>query len=252
MKVIFNADDFGLHRSVSLGILESIKDGVVRSTTVLANVIAPEQKAWLRKVKELNGSFGVHLCLTLGKPLTNFPEEYLTEDGRFNRQVLFSPMGIPRLSRDVIFRELSAQIEEVLAYEPAHLDSHHHIHGFWNVFEVVKELALKLKLPVRAITTDMRDHLRSVGITCADLFIDRFFGKNNLTVENLQCLLKNARAMDAKVVEVMCHPGFMKDFPAGLSSYIEEREIELQVLRTPSLRAFFEEEGIEVASYEAV
>jgi len=252
VKVIFNADDFGLYPSVSLGILESVRDGVVRSTTALANVIDPQQKALLEKVKELNASFGVHLCLTLGKPLTNFPQEYLTEDGRFNRQILFSPMGIPRISKEVIFEELSAQVEEVLGYCPAHLDSHHHIHGFWNVFEVVKELAVKLKLPVRALTRDMRDHLRCAQIACPDLFIDSFFGKNNLTVEKLKSLMRNAKEMGAKVVEVMCHPGFVKDIPAGLSSYLEEREMELRVLTAPALRDFFEEEGIEVASYEAI
>ena len=36
MNLIFNADDFGSHPSISRGIIQAIEHGVVRSTTVMA------------------------------------------------------------------------------------------------------------------------------------------------------------------------------------------------------------------------
>ncbi len=252
MRVIFNADDFGLHPRLSDGILESIRNGVVRSCSVLATCAGAEDISKLGELKPLGASFGVHLSLTVGKPLSEFPADYLSADGSFTRSTMFSPSGIPRLPKDVVRKELSAQVDSLLSLGPAHLDSHHHVHSYFQVLDVVIEIARKLNLPVRAVNSDMRSALANAGVKSSDLFIDEFFGKNRITEANLASLLMKAMDEGARCVEVMCHPGYVDGVFPGLTSYLAEREIELRVLTGPSLREKLEVNRISLISYESL
>ena len=47
-RVIFNADDYGLSPGVSAGILAAV-EGVVRSTTVMANLVSHLEADFLRR-----------------------------------------------------------------------------------------------------------------------------------------------------------------------------------------------------------
>lgn len=68
MRLIINADDFGLTESVSKGILKGMKEGIITDTTMLTNTNHFDRSIELAKeagVKEM----GVHLNLTLLRPL---------------------------------------------------------------------------------------------------------------------------------------------------------------------------------------
>lgn len=252
MKVVFNADDFGLHPNVSLGIIHAVERGVVRSTSVLASMVSEDELKSLKRLEQLGASYGVHLTLTSGKPLSNFPAELLAEDGSFDKSVVFSPFSMPRLSREIVLKELSAQVEVLLPYGPSHLDTHHHIHAFGVVLDAIVSLAKTFGLAVRALNKDMRAYLKAQNIRCCDVFIDSFFGKNNLTVEKLMFLLDKASSEGAQKVEVMCHPGYVNEIPPTLSSYLSQRETELSVLTSDQLMRELATKGYQLINYAAV
>ena len=78
MKLIVNADDFGLTSGVTYGIYDAMCRGVVTSTTALVNGAALDHAVQLsRDIPEL--AVGMHFVLTLGRPLTAMPG--LTRDG---------------------------------------------------------------------------------------------------------------------------------------------------------------------------
>jgi len=250
VRVVFNADDYGSHPRISRGIIEAMQRGVVRSTTVLANMVTDEELSWLAKLPNI--SIGAHLNLTKGMPITPFPQDFLNEHGGFSKELIFSPEGGPVLPADAVREELNAQVSrlEAVGLSLDHLDSHHHIHGFASVLDVVVELARDPNLAVRPTSPWMSEYFTAKGVRHPDRLLTGFFGKNNIGEEHLTGLLQDVLASGAPVAEVMCHPGFSDGLPEGHTGYREERELELQTLCSPGLVAWLIEEGIVVAKYD--
>ena len=67
--LIVNADDFGLTRGVSRGILEAGASGIVTSTTLIVN--RPLEPAVVDELKASELGVGLHMNLTLGAPVAN-------------------------------------------------------------------------------------------------------------------------------------------------------------------------------------
>lgn len=75
MKVIINADDFGLTRSVNDAIFELAQKGTITSTTVMTNMPFAEEAVELLPNKNI--SIGLHVTLTQGKPVSD-PERIVS------------------------------------------------------------------------------------------------------------------------------------------------------------------------------
>jgi len=250
VRVVFNADDYGSHPQISRGIIKAMQRGVVRSTTVLANMVTHEELSWFAEISDI--SIGAHLNLTKGPPITAFPRDLLNDDGCFSKELIFSPEGGPVLPSGALREELNAQMSRLEAFGLSldHLDSHHHIHGFASVLDVVVELARERNVAVRPTSPWMSVYLTAKGVRHPERLITGFFGKNNIGEEHLTGLLQDVLASGASVVEVMCHPGFSDGLPEGHTGYREERKLELQTLCSPGLVAWLNEEGIAVAKYD--
>ena len=68
-RLIVNADDYGLSEGVCLRILKAHRDGILTSTTCMMNMENIEK--YLEMTKDYpNLGLGVHLNITVGKPLT--------------------------------------------------------------------------------------------------------------------------------------------------------------------------------------
>ena len=81
-RLIVNADDFGLTRGVSAGILGAARHGIVTSTTLLVTARLPDEE--LAALHDSGLGVGVHVNLTLGRALTG--RSSLTDaDGSFVR-----------------------------------------------------------------------------------------------------------------------------------------------------------------------
>ena len=80
MKLIINADDFGLTPAVTRGIYDAMTRGVVTSTTMMVNAWAAEYAGTLvQENPEL--AVGLHINVSLGTPLTDCPS--LIREGHF-------------------------------------------------------------------------------------------------------------------------------------------------------------------------
>jgi len=145
-RLIVNADDFGLTAGVNQAIMEAHQDGLISSTSLLANGEAfVNALAASRQAPRLG--VGIHLNLTEGKPVapaSSVPS--LTNGcGFFARKPagLWRAMLLGRVSVVEIERELRAQIEKVLAAHmaPTHLDSHKHVHALPELGKMSLKLA---------------------------------------------------------------------------------------------------------------
>ena len=69
MKLIINADDFGMSVGTTYGILSAMERGIVSSTTFMVNGLATELAASIAKRNGLN--VGLHFNISLFRPLTD-------------------------------------------------------------------------------------------------------------------------------------------------------------------------------------
>jgi predicted glycoside hydrolase/deacetylase ChbG (UPF0249 family) len=160
-NVIINADDFGMNSSVNRAILSSVEQGLVTSTSIMANMPGFEEAAGLaREHGELRGRVGVHLNLTEGRPLSQ-PilrcQLFCGADGSFYWKRERPLFRFEKRVKDAAYEELRMQLQKVVeaGITPTHLDSHHHIHTEWAVVPLVRRLAREFRIPRVRLTRNM-------------------------------------------------------------------------------------------------
>ncbi|HXG04160.1 MAG TPA: ChbG/HpnK family deacetylase [Candidatus Binatia bacterium] len=229
-RLIVNADDFGLTPAVSAGILDAHRHGIVTSTTVL--VTADPDREQLRRARDAGLGIGLHVNLTLGRPLTA-ARSLVDESGRFIRDARRAAFGA---DPEEVRVEVEAQIDRFLSlvgWTPTHFDTHHHVGTYSPVREVVLEAARRLGVPVRSQDASARARARSAGLKTTD----HFFGESGPAAYwTLATTLRHLRALPPGLSEFMTHPGRYDD-ALGFSRYGRQRETELVGLGTAPARA---------------
>lgn len=222
MKVLFNADDFGLTKGVTDGIIKTHTNGVVSSTTLMMNGPALDYAVSQAK-KHPSLKVGIHLVLTWGNPLSKDVPNLVNPDGSFKYKNTFQNMEAPDTSE--VEKEWQAQIEAFLktGLTLHHIDSHHHIHGWEPLKEVVIKLAKKYDVPVRYVDS-LKEH-HDILLTDA-LWLD--FYSDGIDINIFDTLKKLEK--DVASVEVMTHPAIVDDDLRQVSSYLDERTKELDIL----------------------
>src|SRR5574344_2150950 len=72
LKVIINADDFGMSETVNKAIIEGLEKGILEETCIMSNLPGFESAAnYLNQNPQI--PFGIHLNLTEGKTLDKNP-----------------------------------------------------------------------------------------------------------------------------------------------------------------------------------
>jgi predicted glycoside hydrolase/deacetylase ChbG (UPF0249 family) len=241
-RLIVNADDFGMTPGVSAGILRAARHGVVTSTTAL--VTADIDRDQLAAALDSGLGLGIHLNLTLGKPLTR-ARSLVDGDGRLVRD---PRRAAARADVKEVEEEIEAQIERFIALTrrpPTHLDTHHHVGLFSPVDDVVLRAAQRLGVAVRSQTELARARARAARLKTPD----HFFGESGPAAywspERLRQVLKR---LPPGVSEFMTHPGQFDEALAG-SRYGRQRETELVGLGSAAGRAAVGSLGIRLCHF---
>ncbi|WP_438451910.1 chitin disaccharide deacetylase [Vibrio alginolyticus] len=239
MKVIFNADDFGLTRGVNSGIVKAHQQGVVHSTTMMVGMYA-EQHALELARHNPDLKIGVHLRFTAGVPITKHPNLTNGRSHFINYDELWSKQDF---ETQVVYDEAKAQVEHFLSLglELSHLDSHHHAHTHPQILPVIKEVANEYRVPLRGTG------LCQESMTIRYIFTDEFYDQK-VSLDGLMTHLLSLKA-DYDLVEVMCHPAEADQALILKSGYALQRELELQVLTSPILKEQLAHHGIAVTDY---
>lgn len=237
MKLIINADDFGLSKSITDGIIDGIHGGYITSTTIMANMDYTEY-AIKQAIKNNISCIGLHVNLTVGSPIVK--NSNLTDD---NGIFLYNKNQIDnkKLTYEDVYNEIKAQIEKVKEYSNGkikidHLDFHHHLLSNDNIRKAALDIAKELNIPVR--------NENIVDYKCPDILY-KDFTINDVNIENLKNMISKYHNEDI-VVEMMTHPGYVDEYTKSITSYID-RENELNILRKAKLTGLFDD--IELISY---
>lgn len=230
MKLIINADDFGLSKSISDGILLGIKEEYITSTSIMANM--PFAEYAVRKAIE-NGinCIGLHINLTVGKPIIE-NNNLINNEGAFyyNREQIENP----KLTYQDAYNEIMAQMDIVSKYSYGklkldHLDTHHHLMDNPNIRQAIIDISKKFNLPIR------KNNVK--GIKCPDILY-KDFTINNVNVDSIRNMIETYKNENV-VVELMTHAGFIDEYTKSVTSYLN-RESELNILKESKKIGLFE------------
>lgn len=257
-RLIINSDDYGRTPEISRGIRESHLNGVVTSTTCMMNIptTADDIVDALKETPRLG--LGVHLVLTMGRPLSKPEAARSVTDGNGNF-FKYDPFiaNLPRLDLDEVKAEWRLQVERFIraaGRKPTHLDSHHHSSYFTaGLFRAMLELAQEYDCPIRRNTTadvagtedQIPGLMKEFAVRQPDHFIDAFYD-DGATHENLLRLLAD---LGDGVSELMCHPGRVDEAFARESVYNFQRERELKILTDPAVRQAVLAKDIDLISF---
>jgi chitin disaccharide deacetylase len=240
--LIVNADDFGLTRGVSAGILAAHRHGIVTSTTVL--VTAAVDREQLTAARDAGLGLGLHMNLTLGRPLTG-ARSLVDGGGAFIRDARRAAAGA---DPGEVRAEVEAQVarfQELVGRLPTHIDTHHHVGLYPPVRDVVLDAARALGVAVRSQDAAARTRARSAGLRTTD----HFFGESGPDAYwSAARTLAHLRALPPGVSEFMCHPGRFDD-DLGYSRYGRQREVEMAGLGTAGARAAAAALGIDLRHF---
>jgi len=230
--LIVNADDLGRSRGVNRGVLRAHRDGIVTSTTLMANAEAAEDAAALVRDQKRLG-VGVHLVLTYGKPLSpvGAVPSLVREDGSFPPR---PHLVRGKLRGEEVLAEFRRQIDRVtklLKRTPTHLDTHHFVQDEPEVLWAFTTVAKERGMPVRNQSRAQREALRKSGLRTPDQFVRDFYGTEAVTPKSLLALFGRIAEGTS---ELMCHPAEIDD-ALLTSSYARERPAELATLTSPDV-----------------
>jgi predicted glycoside hydrolase/deacetylase ChbG (UPF0249 family) len=263
--VIVHADDFGETVEITEGICLAIAAGVVTSTSVMVNMPGTAQA--LRRMPQLarQASFGLHLNLCEGRPLTR-GVTLMDANGEFLRKRALAVRAFTgRLSLPELEAEVAAQIGMLsdTGVRVSHLDGHKHLHqlpivcaAVANVLprfgiERVRITRLGSWIRVRSATMLVRE---AAARHAAHVFARARLRSPVRTVDLRQLLAGESLvpraatgASDPAPVEICCHPGTAAADAGKPGSH--RRGSELEYLLSPQFRRVLAASGAALVSY---
>lgn len=259
-KVIINADDFGYSSAVNLGIIKAYKEGILTSTTLMANMPGCDEAIKLAKENPDLG-VGGHLVLTCGKPLTK-GESLIDGNGDFYSLAEYKKHR-NEMCDEEIFQEWCHQIDYLMDHglKLTHLDSHHHAHTFPENLEITKRIADKyhlcfrnafeleenIELPAQKGIRGFSDLMNHSAIR--DL--TKSFEENRIKCfEEIQMVLDKVE--DNEITELMVHPAYVDEILYFNSSFNIQRVKEVSILCDSQMKQLFEENQIVTCSYKNI
>jgi predicted glycoside hydrolase/deacetylase ChbG (UPF0249 family) len=216
--LIVNGDDFGISQGINRGIIEAYHRGILTSASLIVNMSSSEEAARLsHDLPYLSVGLHVNFAPSAGELVIDLTD--------------------PDSCRD----ELGSQFrrfQELMGYQPTHLDSHHNAHRDPRLLPHFLDLARQYQLP-------LREH-------CPVRYFSKFYGQwdgaphlEQISVESLARMLKTE--VQDGCTELSCHPGYIDaEFQ---SNYSIEREAELQTLCDPCIREAIVERQIQLVSF---
>ena len=269
--LLVTADDFGLCRSVTDGILDACSNGIVRATSLFAIGEDAARAAKLSR-SEPQLHVGVHLALVDGRPISPAAEvssliddrgAFWQDHAQFVRRYLLRRIDLAQIER-----EWRAQLAAVRSWgiSPSHLDSHQHLHLLPGIFEIALRLCREFAVPRLRVTSAGIASLRALaanakpGQGALELLswraarllkrhpqvrmCERFLGRGESCRLSQSSLLTLIDEVRPGTQELMCHPGAGDGEDLRRHPFGENWTRELSALKSAAVRTAIVERGI--------
>lgn len=268
------ADDYAMTAGVSRGILRLLEHGRLSGTGAMTN--RPHWKGWSHALRSFQGKadLGVHLNLTLGKPLTIMPAFAPTGVLPGIGEITKTALSL-KLPLDEIMQEIEAQLEafeQAMDRRPDFIDGHQHVQGLPGVRRALLNLIqeryaggtrpwlrdssdslarivtrgrnMQKALAVAGLTSGFGNAARKAGFLTNDSFagFSAFDAKSDYATDFTSYL----KATGSRHL-VMCHPGELDDEIARIDPVVATRPQELAFLMSEAASDAMRLAGLDLA-----
>ena len=267
--IVLCADDYAISPGVSLGIREALAAGRLSATGCMANLPFWPQEALALAALAPGADVGLHLNLTLGKPLSLMPQ--LAPTGRFPAiSALISAARRKALPLDEVRAEVSAQLDAFDGHfgrAPDFLDGHQHVQILPGIAGIVLDELARRRLADRVWLRNSADQVARIlaRASCVPKALAlAWLGRDFARLARARGFVTNdgfagfsafdsrrnfardfARFLAAPGLRhlVMCHPGHADAELAALDPVTATREQELAFLLSPDFPALLAAKG---------
>lgn len=283
-RLIVNADDFGMSRGITDGVILAHRFGFLTSASLMVNMPATEYAlSRLATVPKLG--VGIHLNICQGRPVLAASEvrSLVDSGGHFHPpSTMVRKLWHWRVSEREIEAEFRAQIRWMAdrGVTPTHADSHHHMHMYpAAVLPFVRALRAERVQCTRAACCSRWPKNRTLGGPHRGSLARRIIVQTYRRALHA-IVFRNLGAADSRVsfvlrdgqhlgslgeqwkaslehlpegtYELACHPGFFEKGFSETDRIHVQREEELDYLTDTQLRAVVERRGIQLITYRAL
>lgn len=255
--LIVNADDFGMCHAINAGVIQSIREGVVRSCTLMTP--CPWALHAIHLLKENPDiPFGVHLTAVSEAvyyrwgPLTpkDKVSSLIDEAGYFYSEERIGEFWA-QVNPSELELEFRNQIETVLSagLSPTHLDSHCGIHTRReDIFDMSTMLAREYGLALRVSNKLLIEKVQRQGYPVNDhAILDSY---NLKTKDKPGVYFKMLRELPVGLTEWAIHPSLTTPELQAMSPSWHVREADFNFLVASETKRIIEEEGITLINYK--
>lgn len=241
LKLIINADDFGISQSANEAIAYCFSKGLVTHTTLLINMPYAKEAIKIAKEEGFINRVGLHLNLYEGYPLNpslakfdDFGDEQHKQlKGNYCKSFA-KRFIIPPSEGKEVEKELELQIQEFLKIRSdyLHIDSHRHSHTNPSIWKYCMPLFKKYNINSTRLTRNLyvpsQKGLKEIykSIYNHEIFAngwskEKWFGPfddyKRMMDEHPELL------RDGDCIELMCHPDFIDGKLINRGSHLFEK-----------------------------
>jgi chitin disaccharide deacetylase len=138
-------------------------------------------------------------------------------------------------------REVTRQIDRfrsMTGHWPTHLDSHQHVHRNEPILKVMRAHARRLDVPLRHFSQQVA-------------YRGDFYGQSGVGISLLEAITASSlisilKDLPTGITELACHPGHDDNLQ---TMYLHERQLEVEALCDPGVRAAIEAFEIQLISF---
>ena len=250
MKLIVQSDDYGMTPAVACGIIEGIKNGVIRNTGMFTNM--PWAKECVEMIRPYMDqiAFGIDLNASTGSSLLGHDKVpgLCHEDGSFftsreNRELDKDAPDHDHVDYDQVYAEFEAQIEkfiELTGRKPDYL--HGHAYGTKTTFLASMALARKYGCLYSSQIN------AAPGVKPAGMGWVKFGGPGEQIDEDLVSYITtdHDHLLDSEYGYLITHCGYCDAPLLKLSSFNTLRMKDLEALTSDEVKNWIKENNVEL------
>lgn len=282
IRLITNSDDFGLTKSITDAIIDTHLNGIMTSTTLMANMEGTDYA--IQKAKEISTlGVGIHFNLTEGKPLTEpnkiphliDPNGFFKKNSEQRKNFLYGKEKIKQAEL-----ELKNQLECILDHGlvPTHFDSHHHITGTPVAFKASMSIGQKYHIGRARITNtnfryikgyeDWVTIIKNRILTLPKMIIHNQ-NKKKLNLNHfitpdykvlpsrvlpvdknyVQQFINTLSVLKQGVTEISFHPGYENSYYNDSETMLQIRLRDLEIAKSDIVKNYIKDNHIQLISF---
>lgn len=245
-RLLIRADDLGYSYAVNLGIVRTVREGLVRSVGVMPNMPEAERGlSWLRETGT-DVALGQHTNVCLGTPCADPARipSLVDECGSFRSSRAYrdaAARGEDFVNFDEAIIEIEAQHErfvELAGAEPDYFEAHAVQSA--NLMAAISHVALSWGLREQPLPVSPRDTV-TCGSTAVRMLLEDMLPPERY--DPVDFIRRSVKGMaDGETCVLVFHPGYLDGFILANSSLTVNRAREVDALIDPALRVWLDEQ----------